>query len=76
METVFWCVTVPGIYIAGMLLTYWVCRKLDEKYDEQYDSEELRDIAMLWPITLIPLLLVVIINLLWWLMDMIGGKHD
>lgn len=78
MGTVFWCITVPGIYLAGMLFTYWACRKLEKRngYDSDEDDEDIREVALVWPISVPVILIVTIFILLYWLMDVIGGKHD
>jgi hypothetical protein len=55
INTLFWCVTVPGIYIAGMLLTYKILRKTLFKDDSE--REDAIASAMLWVVT-VPFMLV------------------
>lgn len=77
INTLFWCVTVPGIYIAGMLLTYKVLRKTLFTDDDHIDREDAAASALLWVIA-VPFLLVFVapFRLALKLFDMIdGGNH-
>lgn len=59
INTLFWCITVLGIYIAGMLLTYKVLRGTLFKGDYHVDKEDAIASAICWVIT-VPFLLVVV----------------
>lgn len=55
INILFWCITVPDVYIAGMLLTYKILRKTLFK-DDSERGDAIAD-AMLWVVT-VPFLLV------------------
>ena len=76
INTLFWCVTVPGVYIAGMILTYKILRKT--LFEDDSERENAIADAMLWVFT-VPFLLVVVAPfcLALKLFDMIdGGDQD
>lgn len=74
INILFWCVTVPGIYIAGMLLTYKILRKTVFTDNDYSDDESARNISVIWFLSL-PFLLVAVLpyHLIMKLFDMIDG---
>lgn len=78
INTLFGCVTVPGIYIAGMLLTYKILRKIVFTDNDDIDKEAACHISIIWFLSL-PFLLVAVLpyHLIMKLFDMIdGGEQD
>lgn len=74
INTLFWCITVPGIYIAGMLLMYKILRKTVFTDNDYSDDESARHISAIWFLSLPFLLLAVLpYHLIMKLFDMIDG---
>lgn len=72
INILFWCITVPGIYLAGMCLTYWILCKTP-LVETKEDKADARTSAMLWVITVPILLVFCFVHLLEMMLDTLNG---
>ncbi len=77
INILFWCITVPGVYLGGMCLTYKILRKTVFTDNDDSDKEAARHISVIWFLSL-PYLMVAVLphHLIMKLFDMFEGEDE